>query len=189
MPGGIMPPGYDAPMAREASLAEALHAASAYEPLSAQLHLFGQFVGAWDLEWHGLDTAGVPIVVRGELHFGWILGGRAVQDVWQVPVDEKDAARMRAFHGTTIRFYDPELGAWRSTWMDPLNGRVRRFVGRAVGDAIVLEGLDADPLERWSFRDITPDTFLWRGERSTDGGRTWTIEDEMIARRRAAPSS
>jgi hypothetical protein len=167
------------------SLSAALHAASAYEPLAESLHLFGQIVGAWDLEWHGRDHAGAPIVVRGALHVGWILGGRAIQDVWRVPLDPNDARRMRAFHGTTIRFYDPRVDAWRSTWLDPLNGRVRRFLGRSVGGIIVLEGLGEDPQERWTFRDVTLDSFRWRGEQSTDGRRTWAIEDEMYARRRA----
>jgi hypothetical protein len=91
---------------------------------------------------------------------------------------------MRAFHGTTIRFYDPTIGAWRSTWIDPLNGRVRRFIGRFVNGEIVLDGLDDDPRERWGFRDITPTTFHWRGESSLDGGKSWYLEDEMFARRR-----
>jgi hypothetical protein len=154
--------------------------------LADQLDLFGRFVGAWDLEWHGRDLAGAPIVVSGELHFGWILGGAAVQDVWRVPLDPAEGRHMRAFHGTTIRFYDSRIGAWRSTWIDPLNGRVRRFVGRTEGGIIVLDGLDEDPKERWSFRDISSNSFLWRGESSTDGGRTWFVEDEMMARRRRA---
>ncbi len=189
MPGGTSSGRHATSSPPQDALAEALYAPASFEPLAEQLRLFGQFVGAWDLVWHGLDSTGTPIVTKGELHFGWILGGRAVQDVWRVPIDEGDAKGMRAFHGTTIRFYDPRIGAWRSTWIDPLNGRVRRFVGRSVGDVIVLEGLDADPLERWSFRDITPDSFRWTGERSTDGGRTWTTEDEMIAQRRRTADS
>jgi hypothetical protein len=152
--------------------------------LADQLDLFGRFVGAWDLEWHGTDLAGAPIVVPGELHFGWILGGAAVQDIWRVPLDPADLRRMRAFHGTTIRFYDSQIGAWRSTWVDPLNGRVRRFIGRVENGVIVLDGLDEDPRERWSFRDITRDSFLWRAETSTDAGRSWFVEEEMFARRR-----
>ena len=154
--------------------------------LADQLDLFGRFVGAWDLEWHGRDLAGAPSVVSGELHVGWILGGAAVQDIWRVPLNPSESHHMRAFHGTTIRFYDSQIGAWRSTWIDPLNGRVRRFIGRTEGGIIVLDGLDEDPKERWSFRDITADSFLWRGESSIDGGRSWFIEDEMLARRRRA---
>jgi hypothetical protein len=93
---------------------------------------------------------------------------------------------MRAFHGTTIRFYDSHISAWRSTWIDPLNGRVRRFTCRTERGTIILDGLDEDPEERWTFREVTTDSFLWRGESSTDGGRSWVIEDEMLARRRQA---
>ena len=64
-------------------------------------------------------------------------------------------AGLRPFYGTTLRFYDPAIGAWRSTWIDPLNGRVRRFIGRPEGGDIVLDGLDDDPAERWGFRDIS----------------------------------
>jgi hypothetical protein len=152
--------------------------------LADELGLFGQFVGSWDLEWHGSDLAGAPIVVAGELSFDWILAGTAIQDVWRVPVDFADRRRIRAFHGTTIRFYDPHIGAWRSTWIDPLNARVRRFIGRFENGSIILDGLDDDPKERWSFREIRSDSFVWRGESSRDGGRSWMVEDEMFARRR-----
>jgi hypothetical protein len=52
-----------------------------------------------------------------------------------------------------------------------------------VGDAIVLDGLDDDPQERWTFRDIRPNSFIWRGEESTDAGHTWVLIDEMYATR------
>src|SRR5579885_2036544 len=140
-------------------LVAALHATAPYAPLADHLDLFGRFIGAWDLDWYGKDHDGHDVVVRGELSFGWILDGRAVQDVWRVPLDPADALRMRGFHGTTVRFYDPGIGAWRSTWLDPLNGRVRRFIGRQAGADIILDGVDDDPRERWSFRDITPESF------------------------------
>ncbi len=165
-------------------LAGVLHAVSAYEPYAEKLQLFGRFVGAWDLVWHGPNRAGERLAVPGELHFGWILGGRAVQDVWRVPLDPADAPGMRGFHGTTIRFYDPEIDAWRSTWIDPLNGRVMRFIGRPDGDGIVLTSIETDVHERWSFRDITPDSFRWTGEASGDGGRTFEQYEEMRATRR-----
>ena len=96
---------------------------------------------------------------------------------------------LRPFHGTTLRFYDPALGAWRSTWIDPLNGRVRRFIGRPDGDDIILDGLDDEPAERWCFRDIAPgpapESFRWTGEVSADGRRTWRLDEEMLIRRAA----
>ena len=50
-----------------------------------------------------------------------------------------------AFHGSTIRFYDPVTDAWRSTWVEPVNGRVRRFTGRPAGDDILLASDEDDP--------------------------------------------
>jgi hypothetical protein len=166
-------------------LAEVLHAAVAFAPAAEKLQLFGQFVGAWDLRWIGQNHEGKTIEVPGELHFGWILQGRAVQDVWRVPLDPADAPGMRGFYGTTIRFYDPSIDAWRSTWIDPFNGRVRRFIGRRDAAGIMLKSLDeGDTQERWSFRDIKADSFRWVGEVSTDGGRVWAQDEVMLATRR-----
>ena len=123
---------------------------------------------------------------RGELHFGWVLGGRAVQDIWIVPGRGEPGAGEPplAFHGSTIRFYDASIGAWRSTWIDPVNGRVRRFVGRPMGDEILLLSDEDEPQLRWRFTDIGPDSFTWRGEISRDGGATWAADEEMRITRR-----
>ncbi len=93
--------------------------------------LFGQFVGSWDLEWTGTGANGERATAVGELHVGWVLGGRAVQDIWIVPGHGQPGVGQppSAFHGSTIRFYDPSAGAWRSTWVEPVTCRVRRFVG------------------------------------------------------------
>jgi len=60
-----------------AGLVEALHADGPAGPHADELMLFGRFVGSWRLEWSDADGA----TATGELHFGWVLGGRAVQDV------------------------------------------------------------------------------------------------------------
>jgi hypothetical protein len=165
---------------------DALHVPGPVDEEAASLMLFGQFVGSWDLEWSGTGADGNPATARGELHFGWVLGGRAVQDVWIVPGRGQPGQDQppSAFHGSTIRFYDPSLGAWRSTWIDPVNGRVRRFVGRFTGGDIVLLSDEEDPQLRWRFTDIGPDSFTWQGEISADSGRSWVLEEQMLATRR-----
>jgi len=60
----------------------------------------------------------------------------------------------------------------------------RRQVGRAEGPDIVQLGTDDSGAPvRWSFRDRTQDSFLWRGERSPDGGISWSLVVEYQARR------
>ena len=66
-------------------LIEALHVTGPAAEHADKLMLFGRFVGSWCLEWTGPDGGGQPATMTGELHFGWVLGGRAVQDIWIVP--------------------------------------------------------------------------------------------------------
>lgn len=87
------------------------------------------------------------------------------------------------FHGTTLRVYDPALDAWHILWSDPLKQLYLRQIGRARGTDIVQEGkTDAGVATRWSFTEITPNSFLWRGERAGDGGR-WQLQAAFRARR------
>lgn len=166
-------------------LAEALHAAGPANEHAEKLMLFGQFIGSWNLAWSGTGHDGQPATMTGELHFGWVLGGRAVQDVWIVPGRGQpgEGQPPRAFHGSTIRFYDPAIDAWRSTWIEPVNARVRRFIGRSVGGEIVLLSDEQDPQLRWRFTDIEPDSFRWRAEASRNGGTSWEHDEEMLATR------
>ena len=163
-------------------------APSADSPHAEELMLFGRFVGAWDVDvaYHGPD--GRTEVKRGEWLFGWVLEGQGVQDVWRVP-SRAEAARTGAplfGYGTTVRFYDPRLGAWRSTWHGLVKGEVIPFIGREVDGEIHLEHHeDGGQLRRWAFSDITHRSFRWRNERSVDGGRTWKPEQAMLARRRS----
>src|SRR5262249_47012826 len=145
--------------------------------------LFGQFIGSWALAWTGSDDDGTLVERRGELHFGWVLGGRAVQDIWGVPGRGQpgEGGPPLAFHGTTIRFYDPAIQAWRSTWVEPVNGLVRRFIGRRDAEGLVLLSDDESPHLRWHFADIEPDSFRWYAELSNDEGRTWDVVEQMLA--------
>lgn len=134
------------------------------------------------MRWHHLPD---DLHAVGELHVGWVLGGRAVQDVWIVPGRGQpgEGVPPHGFHGSTVRFYDADVGAWRSTWIEPVNGRVRMFIGREEHGEIVLISLDGAPLLRWRFTEIQTDSFTWLGEYSVDEGRTWELEERMIATR------
>ncbi len=137
-----------------------------------KLSLFGQFVGDWSGEATFIKDDGSEVPGgRGEVHFAWVLGGRAVQDVWMV---EDPKTKEMGAAGTTVRFYDPEGDSWQSTWISPRQNTSLTFAGRKVGDEIVLEAVNKrGRLEHWVFYDIADDCFAWRGESSGDGGKTW----------------
>ena len=82
-----------------------------------------------------------------------MLEGRAIQDVWILP---------GVFYGTTLRVYDPGIDAWHILWSDPVRQFYTRQIGRARGSDIVQLGKnDAGEAVRWSFTEITPDSFRW----------------------------
>ena len=156
--------------------------------LAEKLNLFGRLVGSWDVDLisHRFD----PILanrVECEWHFGWVLGGRAIQDVWIAP---KRALRQngdtRGEWGTMIRFYDKAIDAWRCTWHGPQRGVARSFIARPVDNRIVLEGIfeDEGPL-RWIFSEITNNSFHWRSVVSSDNWKTEKMIQEMFARRQS----
>jgi hypothetical protein len=152
--------------------------------LAEKLQLFGQFVGSWELAVVFHERDGSTRSVPGEWHFAWVLNGRAVQDVWIAPSRARRGGGNSGEWGTTLRFYDPAIDAWRSTWVGPMKGVVMPFIARAVGDEIVLEGRFEDGvLTRWIFSDITRDSFHWRAVDSGDGGTSWQLLQEMSARR------
>jgi hypothetical protein len=158
----------------------------AYGPnpeLEGKLALFGQFIGDWDvIENRYLRDDGTWSKERGRIHWRWILEGRATQDVW-ASIDEETEKEMP--WGTTVRFYDPKIGAWRSTWISPRQGAVAAFIGRKVGREIVLERRNEEGcLVKWIFSGISRDSFRWHAEESRDGGKTWTLKEEMKIRRR-----
>jgi len=58
------------------------------------------------------------------------------------------------------------------------------MIGRAQGHDIVQLGNRPDgKLIRWSFSEITGDSFRWTGEISDDEGASWRLNVEFSARR------
>jgi hypothetical protein len=160
------------------SFVQALHADRPAPDHAEKMKLYGWLVGRWEMDTVVHADDGTRHRGRGEIHFGWVLEGRAIQDVWILP---------GFFYGTTLRVYDPGIDAWHILWSDPLKQFYRRQIGRARGNDIVQEGKDdAGAPVRWSFTDITQDSFRWLGERSPDGGATWQLQAEFFARRVAA---
>jgi hypothetical protein len=154
---------------------QALHSEGPAEDRTSHLQLYGWLIGDWVMDATVHMDDGTTFKGSGEIHFGWVLQGRAIQDVWILP---------GVFHGTTLRIYDPGLGAWHILWNDPLHQFYARQLGRAQGNDIVQIGKnDAGVMLRWSFTEITPDSFRWLGERSLDDGKSWQLQADFRARR------
>ena len=148
-----------------------------------KMALYGWLIGSWEMDKVLYAEDGTPTRTDGESHFGWVLEGQALQDIWIWP-KRPAASRMR---GTTLRVYDPGIDAWHIIWSDPLNQDYSRQIGRAEGKDIVQIGTDGRGLQtRWRFTEITSDSFHWLGECKKADGDEWWLETEYFARRMKA---
>jgi len=174
-------------MAKE-SFVSLLHSARRSGEIPESQDVYGWLVGSWELEivcYRGVDVRDKKMT--GEAHFGWVLEGRAIQDVWIMPrvADRtQQSDRGNNMYGTTLRMWDPEIQAWRIRWTNPVRGHEERQTGRRVGDEIVQVGARVDgTATRWRFTEITETSFHWIGEVLEPDGQTWKLEAEFLAQR------
>ena len=151
--------------------------------LGEEAQTFDRLIGSWDADFSFPQADGTVRHKKGELHFGWVMDGHAVQDLWiGYPTGEQKERTI----GTTFRFFDTKLKQWRIVFINPQFNYVVTTQGGREGDRIVLRGSDSDGLPiRWTFREIMPQSFHWTGEKSHDGGNTWVLEEDHHMKRRA----
>lgn len=156
------------------------------ENLSYKPNLFGQFIGEWDFDWIGYNPDGTKQYEKGEWIFGWVLEGKAIQDVWIVPSRENRGKPgfPEGEYGTTLRFYSEKEDAWKVVWIGPARDRLNTLIARKVGDEIVLEVTNEQSFQmKWIFSKITKNSFHWRSIMSYDG-KEWNLLQEMTVTRR-----
>jgi len=146
---------------------------------------YGWLVGSWQLDCR--RYAGEPVHIMGEAHFGWALEGRAIQDVWIMPSRAERTSlsdKKKNMFGTTLRVWDSSIQAWRIYWRNPVHNHWEDQIGRWSGKEVVQIGTRANGTPtRWSFTEITRDSFHWLGEALSADGRTWELEGEFFGKR------
>jgi hypothetical protein len=165
---------------------KALIASGPASDRAEKMTLYGQFIGSWDgtVIMHRPD--GQRFENSSEVHFGWALAGRAVQDVWIAPSRKTRAAGAEdGMYGTTLRVYDLKTDQWEITWIDPVRRNFNRMLGRPVGNEIIQEYRDeAGNICQWCFTDIRTDSFHWISRESKDERKTWNLTAEFFLHRR-----
>jgi hypothetical protein len=169
---------------RRLDMVAELQATSPHASLGDERSTLGRVVGTWDVEYTDYSKDGTASHRTGQFIVGWVLDGRAVQDLWIV---NPTAARKDREVYTTLYYFEPKSRSWHATFVDPEHGSVLAFTGRPAGnDRFVLETQDSDSkTTRWSFNDIRSDSFVWRDEQSSDGGKTWQLKSEYHMNRHA----
>lgn len=116
---------------------------------------YGQFVGSWKLT--STDHQ-VGKVIAGQAYFGWVMQGRAVQDIW-ISEDPTDPG-----FGSTLRVYRPDEGLWRISFHETIGKIAAELESRVVGTDIVESSVWSvgDLQQQWIWSDCGRDHFNWR---------------------------
>jgi hypothetical protein len=181
--------GADAPAADpRLDMVAVLQAVAPHPALGDQAQVFGPFVGTWDGDYREFARNGKETRSSGEWTFGWVMDGRAIQDLFVI---YPSAERKERYLGTTLRCFDRKSKIWSVTFIDPETAVVETLVGAAAGDdrIVLLNQNTVGEVTRWSFVDIRPDSWVFTVEVSRDGGKTWRLREEDHMKRRGAPVS
>jgi hypothetical protein len=188
--GGIWSRIAEGPAAQEtAGFAGALISPTPSKELGDAAEALGWLVGGWSAEVRDFDAKGNVRSGTGEWWFSWVLEGRAMQDVWIVPTRAQRSEEHGPLlsgsndrYGSTVRWFDRAERQWKMVWINPVSGKTNTLAGGRQGDRVVLEGEeDGHPL-RWSFNDIRPNSFVWRGETHASDG-LWRLDAEFRLKR------
>lgn len=174
----------------------AQHPAGAPAPVSVAPREASQFdflVGQWELTVRPRATSlaarihGAP-TLPGVWKAARALDGFGIQDELRIT----DRSGNPSAFSHAVRYYDVASKRWKITTLDVYRGRFGEATAE-FRDGVMLvssRGTDASGkpyLMRSRYFEITPTSFRFRQDRSTDDGRTWTEGELTIEAKRVTP--
>lgn len=145
------------------------------QPSSPPETWFDFWVGTWDLVWkdaNGTDGTGKNVIERQ-------MNDKVIQENF-----EALTGAFSGFIGKSWSVYDVNRQGWYQTWVDNQGGYLD-FHAEYDGDNRMFVRSFKGPngntiMQRMVFRDIKEDSFTWDWENSTDEGKTWNLNWQIL---------
>ena len=134
----------------------------------------------WIGSWIVSDPDGKP---AGKNEITRISGGCGLLERWESP-----GASGSTFRGVGHHAYDPSRGGWRQLWTDT-SGRTVDMEGDAKGGIVTYRWKipgNTPALGRYTVAPLPAGKVRQHGERSTDGGKTWSTTFDYVYTRAGA---
>lgn len=157
-----------------------LFSESRHSSIPVDKDTFGKFIGKWNLDLIIINPDGSNIKYKGEWHFHRILQGRAIQDIWIIP--GLTSNKVNEFHefGTTVRTFNPKTNKWKAVWIGPIQNQLFVFDIEDNNEQIILTEMNNPNLEmKWSFFDISKNSFKWKSEVKINEHNNWFTNYHM----------
>jgi hypothetical protein len=111
---------------------------------------------------------------------GQLAGTSSVQNILEGCVVFENWTGIHGYAGKSFNFVDPASGNWRQTWVDSRGGKIEFTGGLEAGNMVFYaDSKDAggNPIRRkLTFFNMSRDKVRQFSQRSTDDGKTWTVE-------------
>jgi hypothetical protein len=135
-----------------------LAAAHRNEQIPPDHDFFGPLVGDWNVKSIVHKKDGTRSEWDGVWSFRWILNGSAIEDVLSAKEQNPDQLLLAAIG---LRSYDPTNQTWRMINFEPFSNTIQELRVVRAGGKLVETVLGSDPVETWTFENITPASFYW----------------------------
>ena len=145
---------------------------------------YDALIGVWEFrfQWRGDDGSfGSPF--RGHWSFEKKPGGMLIEDHWRAD----NPSQPMGVSTYTYRTFDPKRKRWQMLGTNSLGGEFALGLTWAVGNERFAVQHYGPAIMRIRYLAIEPNHFLWRADRTVDGGKTWlrdawTMEATRIAK-------
>jgi hypothetical protein len=140
----------------------------------AERRRFDFWIGEWEVTTQGGTRVGSSVVQS-------VSGGCALLENW---------TSARGGQGKSLNAFNPAIGQWQQYWIgqdgNPTEYRESTWSGASVAFRAHVSAVGATPAAelRLTFSPIDSVTVRQLGERSTDGGRTWSTQYDFYYHRK-----
>ncbi len=140
--------------------------------------LYDFWVGDWEASWN--ENGKVKLL--GQNHLTKEFSGWVIHEKFSIT----DGAS-KGFEGGSWTVYDKQKQKWFQTWVDN-SGAYLDFEGKLDGEKRIFERSNINKkgqsvIQRMVFKDITQENFTWDWENSSDNGKTWTLNWQILYKR------
>jgi uncharacterized protein DUF4440 len=144
---------------------------------------YDALVGTWEFRFQSRDGTGRFLPpFTGHWTFEKKPGGGLIEDHWR-PDDPENAMNVSLY---TYRVFDGERKVWHmfGTW--PGTGEIQPGLTWSDGMSRFALQRGKNVLSRIRYLQIDANSFLWRSDRSVDGGKTWMLDAGTMEAKRIA---
>lgn len=142
----------------------------AQQPQRQDSSLFDFWIGEWDLTWKDPDGS----TATGSNSITKILDGKVIHENFAALTGQS-----KGYKGNSVSILEQRTGRWKQSWVDNQNGYFS-FTGGAEGEQRYFEHefMKEGALHKGKmiFRNITRNSLVWDWMKSTDGGKSWTVQ-------------